>query len=67
MTSPEVERTMSCALAEREVGREVLEPSSAVLQTVADHEYMVPASQLSAQVVVGVSIATRNKPKAQSG
>ncbi len=36
MTSPEVERAMLCALVERKVGREVLEPSSAVLQTAAD-------------------------------
>ena len=40
------ERAMLCALAERKVGREVLEPSSAVLQTAA-----IP-SQLPAQVVV---------------
>lgn len=53
MTSPEVERAMSYSLAAREVGREVLEPASAVLQTAIDHEYMVPASQLPAQVVVG--------------
>jgi len=46
MTSPEVERAMLCALVERKVGREVLEPSSAVLQTAA-----IP-SQLPAQVVV---------------
>ena len=36
MTSPEVERAVLCALVERNVGREVLEPSSSVLQTVAD-------------------------------
>ncbi len=46
MTSPEVERAMLCALVVRKVGREVLEPSSAVLQTAA-----IP-SQLPAQVVV---------------
>ena len=40
------ERAMLCALVERGVGREVLEPSSAVLQTAA-----IP-SQLPAQVVV---------------
>ena len=37
MTSPEVERAVLCAHCERGVGREVLEPSSAVLQTAADH------------------------------
>ena len=36
MTSPEVERALLCAYAEREVGREALESSSAVLQTAAD-------------------------------
>ena len=46
MTSPEVERAVLCAHCERGVGREVLEPSSAVLQTAA-----IP-SQLPAQVVV---------------
>ena len=46
MTSPEVERATLCALFERKVGREVLEPSSAVLQTAA-----IP-SQLPAHVVV---------------
>jgi hypothetical protein len=40
------ERAVLCALVERKVGREVLEPSSAVLQTAA-----IP-SQLPAQVVV---------------
>ena len=35
MTSPEVERAVLCAYAEREVGREALESSSAVLQTAA--------------------------------
>ena len=44
--APIDERAMLCALAERKVGREVLEPSSAVLQTAA-----IP-SQLPAQVVV---------------
>ena len=34
--APIDERAMLCALAERKVGREVLEPSSAVLQTAAD-------------------------------
>ncbi len=53
MTSPEVERAVLCAQCERGVGREVLEPSSAVLQTAADHRCAaVPASQLPAQVVV---------------
>ena len=53
MTSPEVERATLCALVERKVGREVLEPSSAVLQTAADHRCAaVPASQLPAHVVV---------------
>ena len=37
MTSPEVQRAVLCAHCERGVGREVLEPSSAVLQTAADH------------------------------
>lgn len=46
MTSPEVERAVLCAYAEREVGREALESSSAVLQTAAR------PSQLPAQVVV---------------
>ncbi len=46
MTSPEVERAVLCAYAEREVGREELESSSAVLQTAAR------PSQLPAQVVV---------------
>ena len=36
MTSPEVERAVLCAYAGREVGREALESSSAVLQTAAD-------------------------------
>ena len=53
MTSPEVERAMLCALVERKVGREVLEPSSAVLQTAA-----IP-SQLPAQVV---SMRARKNP-----
>ena len=46
MTSPEVERAVLCAYAEREVGREALESSYAVLQTAA-----IP-SQLPAHVVV---------------
>ena len=37
MTSPEVERAVLCAHCERGVGREVLEPLSAVLRTAADH------------------------------
>ena len=51
MTSPEVERAVLCAYAEREVGREALESSSAVLQTAAR------PSQLPAQIgfVVGVA------------
>jgi hypothetical protein len=53
MTSPEVERATLGALVERKAGREVLEPSFAVLQTVADHRCAaVPASQLPAQVVI---------------
>ena len=47
--APIDERAMLCALAERKVGREVLEPSSAVLQTAA-----IP-SQLPAQIVVRAS------------
>ena len=44
---------INCAHCERKVGREVLEPSSAVLQTAADQRFAsVPASQLPAQVVV---------------
>ena len=46
MTSPEVERAVLCAYAERQVGREALESSSAVLQTAAR------PSQLPAHVVV---------------
>ncbi len=63
MTSPEVERAMLCALVERKVGREVLEPSSAVLQTAADQRFAsVPASQLPAQLVV----RARKKPAVTS-
>ena len=55
MTSPEVERAVLCRQCERGVGREVLDPSSAVLQTAADHRCAaVPASQLPAQFVVRV-------------
>ncbi len=46
MTSPEVERAVLCAYSERQVGREALESSSAVLQTAAR------PSQLPAHVVV---------------
>ena len=53
MTSPEVERAVLSTFAERKVGREALESSSAALQTAA-----IP-SQLPAQVV---SIWTRKNP-----
>ena len=57
MTSPEVERAVLCAYAEREVGREALESSSAVLQTAAR------PSQLPAQVVV---VEARKKARCRS-
>ena len=46
MTSPEVERAVLCAYAQRQVGREALESSPAVLQTATR------PSQLPAHVVV---------------
>ena len=46
MTSPEVERAVLCAHAERQVGREALESSSAAFQTAAK------PSQLPTQMVV---------------